>query len=178
MADTFDITKQWVLAGHAIFTVHNGDTHYTYKVDAKELPAKGQWPAKTMYFVSLLTGPDNQDDFTYLGCLDPESGELFATGKSRWKAALAEYRRLRGQRKYAEAKAYAEAHIPLPVRVLRWALPQVVWPGAEVPEGYGIHGEGRCGRCGRPLTRPEGVDPAGYRFGYGPTCWGKMNGAA
>jgi len=170
----FIINKRFVLGGKAIFTVSNpnGD-HYTFLVagvnfddDAEDTP--------TRYCVKLLTGPDNTSDYTYLGMLDVETGETYATKASTWKPALTEARRLFRQGKRAESIEYARQHLPRPVQVIRWALMKIVWPGRSVPYGYGINGEGRCGRCGRPLTRPEGVDPSGYRFGFGPTCWEKV----
>lgn len=33
---------------------------------------------------------------------------------------------------------------------------------------------GRCRRCGRRLTRPEGIDPQSPQFGFGPECFGKV----
>jgi hypothetical protein len=169
----FTIDKRFVLGGKAIFTVSNPNgQHYTYMVRAANFDDDAD-DAPSKFFSYLLTGPDNTSDYTYLGMLDVETGETFATRKSPWKDALDEVRRLRRLGKLSEARI-AEQHIPLPVRVLRWALMQVVWPGKPVAEGYSINGEGRCGRCGRTLTRPEGVSPDGHRFGFGPVCWAKV----
>jgi len=169
----FTIDRRFVLGGKAVFTVHNPEgTHYTFMVKAANFDDDGD-DAPSKFFCYLLTGPDNMSDYTYLGMLDVQTGETFATKASPWKQALTNWRRARGQDKAEAAKA-----IPLPVRVLRWALMQVIWPGSPVPEGYGIHGEGRCGRCGHPLTHPDGVSPDGHRFGFGPTCWEKLRAAA
>lgn len=147
----FTIDRRFVLGGKAIFTVSNPhDQHYTYMVKFKE----GSNGFPDAYFVMLLTGPNNTSDYTYLGMLDERTGNLRLTKKSRM------------------------TDDSLPVKVFRWALSRVVWPEAQVPEGYGINGEGRCGRCGRPLTRPEGVNPDGHRFGFGPVCWEKLGKAA
>jgi|PlaIllAssembly_1097288.scaffolds.fasta_scaffold275451_2 hypothetical protein len=175
MSSDFTITKQFVLGGKAIFTVHNpGGQHYTFMVQAANFDDDAEG-TPDRFFCYLLTGPDNTGDYTYLGMLDVSTGETFATKKSTWKDALAKWRRLFQARQFDAAKQ-AEQAIPLPVRVLRWALMKIVWPGQSVPEGYGINGEGRCGRCGKPLTRPEGIDPQGFRFGFGPTCWAKVVG--
>jgi hypothetical protein len=131
------LTRSWITAGKAVFTISNptGD-HYTYRVLREE--ANGHYPEK--YFVGLLTGPFNERDYTYLGILRPGSGEVVLTAKSHYTADT------------------------VPVRVLRWALARV-WKRQPLPEGYRLHHEGRCGRCGRALTVPESIDS-----GYGPEC--------
>lgn len=130
------ITKDFVLAGKAIFTVSNSQgKHYTYKVLQKN----------DIYFVFVLTKPDQ---YTYMGMLSGFYNILHLTKKSKYKTDS------------------------LPVKVLNWAL-KMIWTQQDVPSGYGINHAGRCGRCGRQLTRPEGVDHAGYRYGFGPECWNK-----
>lgn len=131
------INKDFVLAGKAIFTIDNGKgTHYTYKVTHKE--ATGQY--NESWFVSLLTGPDNTSNYTYLGMLNPFNGAVSLTRKSKFD------------------------DLTLPVRVIRWAL-NIIWSSKELPTGYNIRHEGRCGRCGRVLTVPESIDT-----GIGPEC--------
>lgn len=148
--ESFKVTKEWVCAGKAIFTVHSASgEHYTYRVSRVDNKGRGYPPA---WFVSVLTGQDNENDYTYVGKLRTNSG----------------YTELTRASKFADDSKI--------VKVIRWAL-KIVWTdGAEFPAGYGCNGEGRCGRCGRTLTRPEGVDPAGYRFGYGPECFRIING--
>jgi hypothetical protein len=58
-----------------------------------------------------------------------------------------------------------------PVRVVRWAL-GLIWGEKSVPEGYAVHHEGRCGRCGRPLTVPSSIET-----GLGPDCAAKIAAA-
>ncbi len=146
--DTFTLTPEFVLAGHAIFTVHNatGD-HYTYLVEKVESDGKAP-----VWFAKILTGSDNESDYTYVGVVGPD-GSLRLTRASKMTADSQ------------------------PVAVAQWALGRI-WTGRAtseyLPDGYGIHGEGRCGRCGRTLTAPDGITPDGYRFGFGPTCWEKL----
>lgn len=174
----FTITREFILGGKAIFTVSspNGQ-HYTYLIEAVNFDEDSD-ETPSRFFVKLLTGPDNTSDYTYLGQIDIQTGEVFATKASPWRDALTQARRLYRQRKVSESAAYAKEHFPLPVQVIRWALMRIVWPGRDVPEGYGIDGEGRCGRCGRPLTHPDGITPDGHRFGFGPKCWAKVQAAA
>lgn len=144
---SFTVDKRFVLAGHAIFTAHSRTgTHFTFRVSKAQKP--GQPP---VWFVAVLTGPDNESDYEYLGMLDAETGEIRITAKSRF--------------------TYGE-QIPS-VKAARWTLRRI-WSGREWPEGCGVSGEGRCGRCGRTLTAPDGVSEEGFRFGYGPICWEKM----
>lgn len=138
------VTKEFVLAGKAIFTIQPPagvaeKAHYTFKVTHKE--ASERWPEA--YFVSLLTGPENTSDYTYVGMLEAGSGLLRLTAKS----AL-------GGDSY-------------PVRLLERVLARV-WAGEQAviqAAGYALHHEGKCGRCGRLLTVPASIES-----GIGPEC--------
>lgn len=124
--------------GRAIFTVANPvGEHYTYKIDhpSKDKP----------YFVSLLTGPDNVEGYTYLGLYNPDRRQIVLTAKSR------------------------HGEDSKPVRVLRWAIRKVA-SGERLPEGYAICHEGRCCVCGRMLTTPTSIDR-----GIGPECERRMS---
>ena len=131
------LTRQFILAGKAIFTVSNdkGD-RYTFRVTHK----KGSERFAPAWFVALLTGPDNESDYSYMGMLDAETGEARLTGKSKFTKDS------------------------LPFKVACFGL-RIVWGTQELPAGYAIHHEGYCGRCGRLLTVPESVDS-----GFGPEC--------
>ncbi len=139
------IKKEFVLAGRAVFTVHNSSgNHYTFKVTKKE----DQNGRGDIFFLSLLSGSDNDRSYTYLGMVTKD-GKIRLTRASKM------------------------GDDSLPVKVAAWAL-RTIWDEEEVPNGYGINHAGRCGRCGRTLTRPEGVDPEGFRFGFGPECFARM----
>lgn len=126
-------------AGRAVFTVDNGKgTHYTYQI--------GHSKPEQPLFVGLLTGPNNESDYTYLGIYNPENHQVRLTAKS----------------KYTEETQ--------PVKVIRWAIKQIA-EGKELPEGYSVKHEGKCCRCGRTLTDPISIDR-----GVGPECWEKMGG--
>lgn len=132
------LTKDFITAGRAVFTVKSGLTgeHVTYRIKHKE--GNGQYPPA--WFVSVLTGPDNTKDYTFLGLLSTESGNV----------------RLTRSTKFTDDSK--------PVRVIRWALRRV-WNDLPLPDGYTIHHEGRCGKCGRVLTVPESCS-----IGIGPEC--------
>jgi hypothetical protein len=154
-AHTFKVTRQWVLAGKAIFTVkNNSGEHYTFKVSRVHKENDARPP---VWFMSMLTGPDNEADssYAYIGIVLNVTNEAVPldvklTAKSRFVPATTAY------------------------RVARWALARICLGG--LPEGYSIDGNGRCGRCGRMLTHPDGIADDGYRLGFGPVCWEQMGG--
>lgn len=118
---------------NAIFTVSNPQgEHYTFKITkrSKEAP----------FFVTLLTGPNNTQDYTYLGIYIPQHQEVRLTAKS----------------KYREDST--------PVKVVRWAIKKV-HEGTPLLPGYAIQHEGKCCRCGRMLTDSESIER-----GIGPEC--------
>jgi hypothetical protein len=120
--------------GRALFTVANGKgEHYTFKI---RQPKGDNKP----FFVSLLTGPNNEGDYTYLGIYNPNDHKVFLTAKSKMNENST------------------------PVKVINWAI-GIVASGKTLPEGYSIQHEGRCCRCGRLLT-----DPTSIELGIGPEC--------
>lgn len=120
-------------AGRAIFTVDNGrGQHYTFRI--------GHSKPEQPLFVGLLTGPNNEADYTYMGIYQPDTQTVKLTAKSRYTPDTQ------------------------PVRVVNWALKQVA-AGKELPAGYSIKHEGKCCRCGRALTDPESIE-----LGIGPIC--------
>jgi len=128
-------SRDFFLGGHALFTVSNPQgSYYTYKIQRPE----GRSPR---YFVNLLTGPDNESSYTYLGILDPGSFDFRLTRASRLGIDTA------------------------PVKVLRWAL-TIFRNGNRPPAGYAVQHQGKCCRCGRTLTTPESIDR-----GIGPDCY-------
>jgi hypothetical protein len=126
--------KSFFYGGKAIFTVSNNKgNHYTFKVSTiKDDP-------ESPYFVSVLTGPDNCTNYTYVGILH-RLGFVRMTKKSKYNS---------------------ESTV---VKVFDWAVKQV-FENKTLPDGYSIHHEGKCCRCGRRLTTPESVEK-----GIGPEC--------
>jgi hypothetical protein len=128
MAGQINITKAFLTAGRAIFTVANPTgTHYTFRV----IEPQDFNEDKPMWFVGLLTGPGNTSDYSYLGLL-VEDGRILHT---------------RGSKVSKDAQSF---------KVAQWAIGKV-WRGEDLPEGYSILHSGRCGRCGRDLTTPESL---------------------
>jgi len=123
------ISKQFLTAGEAIFTASNAaGKHFTYRVSAPD-DFNEESP---IWFVSVLTGPDNTRNYTYAGLLRGD-GKVYQTKGSKIKE---------------DAESW---------KVAVWAIKKV-WNGETLPDGYDIKHVGRCGKCGRPLTDPVSID--------------------
>lgn len=117
--------KNFVNGGNATFTIRNPSTggRFTFKVrEGRDEHAPR--------FVSVLSGPDNTADFSYLGCIF-EGDRFVVTSKSRIKPDA------------PSAKAF------------RW-LHERLTAGRDLGPVEFFH-EGRCARCGRTLTVPESI---------------------
>jgi hypothetical protein len=145
------ISKQFVTAGRAVFTVevpaafaeqHKTQPHYTYKVRFK----KGDQQYRDAWFVMMLTGPDNTSDYTYVGMMQ-EDGSVKLTGKSKFTADS------------------------IPVSMFSKVVRRVFTGDTKPIEdaGFKVHHVGQCGRCGRDLTVPESIES-----GIGPECARQM----
>ena len=97
---------------------------------------------ESLHFVQVLTGPDNGSDFTYLGTI--RRGVYFHGKKSRISAQA--------------PSATAFDWFWRRLSASRLPLDQV-----------DVFHEGRCGRCGRPLTVPSSIES-----GFGPDCIGML----
>lgn len=122
---------QDLFAGLTTFTVSNdkGD-HYTYKITRKDSEQYGE-----KYFVNLLSGPDNENSYSYMGLLMLNSN-LILTRASKFKEES------------------------LSVQVFNFAM-RILEHIQEMPKGYDILPAGKCFRCGRKLTTPESIK-SGY----------------
>lgn len=145
------ISREFVVAGKATFTMeipdayaaqHGLKRHYTFKTRFKA----GNDQFADAFFVSLMTGQDNESSFSYLGMLNPETGVVRTTAKS------------------------CVGGDDLVVRLLNRAL-ALVWAGDTTPltsAGFNVCHAGKCGRCNRKLTNPESL-----ATGIGPECAGR-----
>jgi len=137
---TWKDVSAFIWAGNATFTLlsRKTGTRYTYRIRRKKDAA--------LYFVSLLRGPNNEDDYAYMGVVD-QAG-FRATNKSR-------------------ISADAPSH-----KTFRWFLDAVRKGerlGGPVGDALEVWHAGRCGRCRRLLTVPSSV-----ALGIGPECASRM----
>jgi Family of unknown function (DUF6011) len=137
-----NLDKQFFFGGNATFTVDNGaGEHFTFKISQPK--QRGDQPAP--YFLGVLSGPDNESNYSYMGIINPIDCSLRFT---------------KGSKVTAEAKS---------VKVALWALKHAITDGM-LPAAYQMRHEGTCGCCGRKLTHPESLDR-----GIGPECWSRLH---
>ena len=119
---------RFVFAGNATFTLTSSRTGTSFTYRVREGKPMGSRAPKL--FASVLTGPDNTSDYTYMGIVE-RAGE---------RAQL------------VPTRASAVAQDAPSFRALDWFLKNVDSPLVE------FRHEGRCGRCGRALTVPSSID--------------------
>jgi len=140
----------FITAGLAKFTVLNADTgnRYTYKVVAPTVETQAGGKVKnrdaTVRFVSVLTGADNETDYTF-------AGTIFLAPQDN----SAVFRFKKGVRPTQSAQ------------VFNWYFEHLI--AGNLPPQIETYHEGCCGRCGRTLTVPESI-----LSGYGPECITKV----
>ncbi len=132
---------------NGIYTIHSGATgdHRTFRISTQVDTAEF---APGRRIIGLLTGPDNQSDYTGFGFVDDQGIHVWA--KQRGTDMLWE--------KYAE---------------MLWslALDAALSPWAR--QGYKLMVEGRCLKCNRVLTEPNSLIT-----GLGPVCGERAAAAA
>ena len=134
---TVDAIRKFVLGGNAKFTLVSERTgaRYTFKVRAAD--------DSSVHFVSTLYGPDNENDYAYMGIIGSR-GDFVITKKSRFT--------------YDSPQALAFGWL--------WNhLPVGSFDGEELSRGVEFWHEGCCCRCGRALTVPSSI-----AAGIGPEC--------
>lgn len=125
-----DLSKAYLFAGRAVFTVSNAKTneHFTFRVRQR---ASKFNPDQHVFFISIKDVAV-QYGYAFLGMLNERDGSIKATGKAQYHP---------GQKPYD---------------VAAWATKTVV-AGKMIPDNYKIEHAGKCGRCGRALTDPESI---------------------
>ena len=116
---------KFLLAGHARVTLRSlkTGTHYSYKVHR---------PVDSfVHFVSVLDGPDNTSDYSYIGFI--RRGKEYVWGG-------------RNSKKGDDAPSN---------QAFAWAFRKLV--EGEISPKLQVWHEGRCGRCGRVLTNPQSI---------------------
>lgn len=121
--------QRFIFAGNALLTIvdHESAERFTYKVQAP----KDQNAQKPVFFVKVLTGPENTRDYSYMGMITDKSW-LRTTARSRVSGDAPSFKLMR--------------------RVVDTLGKQ--WP---LPDTIEVWHEGKCGRCGRTLTVPESI---------------------
>lgn len=141
----------FMLAGKAIFTLRSRRTgnRFTFKVERKK-DEDGR-RTENFWFVSLLTGPANTQDYTYLGCIRPNTDKYLSYGSHSY---------------YHDKKQRISPEAPSAV-AFAWTFKKLA-NNVPTPDLQVFHMKA-CGRCGLPLTVPESI-----ASGFGPECAGKV----
>lgn len=133
--------QKYILAGNSIVTLNSLKTgqRFTFRVKA---PKGRKDDPKAPRFVSLLRGPDNTADYTYIGTIFiDKTPQPFVLTKNSAVGSNA-----------PSFKAFSYV----------WATIQA----GLIPQQAEVWHEGKCGRCGRKLTVPESIER-----GLGPKCY-------
>lgn len=142
---TSEAIERFMLGGNATFTLVSeaSGTRFTYKVQKPE----DFNPNRPILFVKVLTGADNESDYSYIGQLVPTSSS-------------ASYFR------YSHGKKARIGVAAQSVKAIAWFVAHLLGPqGRGLPNGVLFYHEGRCGRCNRTLTVPSSIE-----MGFGPDC--------
>jgi len=138
------ITSEFIKAGKAVFTINNPQGKYfTYKINKKVFKENGK---ETTLFFAMVKKGQNWFDYKYIGIYNPEKNKVFTGIKSNFQYNSIEY------------------------KVLDWAL-KTIDRATDIPKGYEIRHEGKCGKCGKRLTTPESLE-----YGIGPECIKRLHG--
>lgn len=123
--------RKFILGGNARVTLvsQKTGTRFTFRVRAKDVPKDSA--AVPPWFVQLLTGRENNSDYTFLGTIFEDAATYRHGRKSNVSPEA------------PSAKGFAWA----------WSF----LAKGELPPGCEVWHEGRCGRCGRALTVPESI---------------------
>lgn len=146
--------EPFLLGGRATVTLVSKQTgrRFTFKVEQRRVRSRRTDEAEAEYrermaaaqagprFVKVMTGPDNETHYTYVGHIDEE-------------------RRFRLDRR-SQLAATAPS-----VTAWRWFWQAVVAKSQKVTEQCEVWHDGRCSRCGRKLTVPGSIST-----GLGPVC--------
>lgn len=154
---TPELVRKFIEAGNATLTVasRGSGQRFTFKFQRPEDPQK-KFPGAAKpppIFAKVLTGQDNEGDYSFIGTLfPPKLEDIRFSGKSRVAATAPS------------------------VKALSWMLHHLYGSGQGVSaqslfrQAEFWH-EGRCGRCGRKLTVPSSI-----ASGFGPDCMAMMGG--
>ena len=162
-----EVIKQ-VQVGNGTFTLENGVFHLTFKIStAKTGTFAGQ------RIVSLLTGNDNENDYTGFGILSKDGqsfrswGETLRSGQRRiWKKNPASPTQLLTVKQLTNCVHRIMAHGNFG-QVGKESKARVDFSENDKP--YTLWISTRCICCNRPLTNPESVER-----GIGPECLKKI----
>lgn len=138
-----------LLAGSSKFTLTSEKTgqRFTYWIRSGAKDRNKNWSTGNQnllfFFVKVLTGPDNESSFTWMGTIQRQSLESMPHFSARRDFSAAPSR-----------------------FAIEWFLHHL-FVGGVIPQGATLEWASSCARCGRTLTVPESI-----QSGFGPECIG------
>lgn len=123
--------EEFLLGGKAKFTIKNELTGNRFTFFVKKAKKRNQNQASQYYFVSVLTGTNNDKNYTYMGMLKIENN-------------------IRTFYQTEKVKITKDAQS---VKTFSWLIKNI----ANLPSNIKFYHEGFCARCGRTLTVPESI---------------------
>lgn len=135
--------KRFIIGGKAIMTLESKRTGrwFTYKIKKAKKDEE-----KSSFFVSVLTGADNETAYTYMGTIFQNDGKLKFTLTKNSKIG-------------EDAFSYKAFNFFFNLMI-----------NGKTHEEIIVYHRGICGRCGRTLTVPESLIT-----GLGPECRGLVD---
>lgn len=158
MTQNLTAIRRFILGGIAIFTLlsKKSGERKTFRVrKAEDVDGSGRPHG---YYVDLLTGPNNTEDYRYL-CF------MWITASANCETEL--------HVKLNKQKWGEEAFL-----VFEWLAKRInavcIFKRIDAQKSFEAQSEffheGRCGVCGRTLTTPESIE-----LGIGPICAGRAS---
>ena len=144
MFETAHDLVTFLSGGNAKITIQSKKTgtHFTFKVSQGWDGQANKRDHTTPFFVSVLSGPDNEADFQFIGFIPLN------------KMAFRRPELVAGRKGRPDAPSF---------KALDWVLRHL--SQNNLPEQVEIQHEGHCCRCGRTLTHPDSL-----ASGIGPEC--------
>jgi Family of unknown function (DUF6011) len=141
-----DAVHAFCLGGAATFTLVSTKTgaRFTFRIAAPKQSMAGEKRTQeqaTLWFVSVLTGPDNTKDFAYLGLI----------------------KQMIGGHRYEHGRKSRLTPFTPAAQAFNWFWAQIAQQ--RLPSSVEVWHQGQCCRCGRALTVPSSI-----ASGVGPEC--------
>lgn len=123
-----DITN-FTFGGNATITLESlkSGKHFTFKVRQAKKD-----DSKSPFFVSVLSGPDNHANYSYVGVITSDKKEFKLTQKSKVSSDALSY------------------------KAFNFFFVQLI--SGKIHNDLKIYHSGKCGRCGKKLTDPRSIE--------------------
>lgn len=146
MLTRVDDIQKFILAGNATITLVSKKTsqRFTYKI---KRAVDDNGAPRDFWFVSVLRGPDNEEDYSYLGYINNKLHYWY------------------GLKSKIHADSGSSKGFEWFYTLLKDADNNNMDYRDALFAGLEVWHEGKCGRCGRKLTVPTSI-----LSGFGPEC--------